>query len=132
MNIVALKGRLSKEPSLKYTQNGLSVCSISIAVERTVKKDSEKKVDFITCNAWGKRAEFISKYFSKGQPIAITGSIQNRSWDDENRQRHYSTEVLIDTAEFAGEAPHKRSDADESNVNEEGFYPQGEDDVLPF
>ncbi len=132
MNLVVLKGRLSKDPVLRYTAGtGTAVCSFSIAVNRQVKEGQEKRADFFNCNAWGKRGEFVSKYFQKGQPIALSGRLQNRNWKDDNGHMHYSTEVFVDQIEFAGEAPNRKSDADDTN-SQGDFYPIDEDDELPF
>ena len=83
LNIVALMGRLTHTPELKTTQNGTSVCSFGIAVDRTyTPKGEERKADFIDVVAWRQTAEHICKYFQKGSMIAIDGSIQTRSYQD--------------------------------------------------
>ena len=79
MNIVAMVGRLTADPELKQTQNNISVCSFSIAVNRKfTDANGERKADFINCVAWRSTAEFICKYFSKGRNIGLNGSIQTR------------------------------------------------------
>ena len=98
LNKVVLGGRLTSEVELKTTQSGISVCSFTIAVNRKTK--DEQKADFINCQAWRSTAEFISKYFGKGASICVVGSIQTRSWEDQNGQKRYATEVVVDEAMF--------------------------------
>lgn len=100
LNKVVLGGRLTADPELKQTTSGISVCSFSIAVNRRFQKEGEQTADFINCQAWRNTAEFISKYFRKGSSICVTGSIQTRSWTDNNDQKRYATEVVVDEAMF--------------------------------
>ena len=102
MNKVVLIGRLTKDPELRYTpSNNTAVCQFTIAVDRRFKSaDGQSQADFIQIVAWRQTAEFVSKYFTKGSRIAITGSIQTRTWDDNNGARHYVTEVVADDVEF--------------------------------
>ena len=99
-NKVILGGRLTSDPELKQTPQGISVCSFSVAVNRRTKQGEEQKADFINCQAWRSTAEFISKYFKKGSSICIVGSIQTRSWNDNNGNKRYATEVIADEAYF--------------------------------
>ena len=99
MNTVILMGRLTKDTELKATNSGLSVCRFTVAVDR-YSKDGEDKTDFINCVAWRKTAEFIDNYFSKGQRIALTGSIQTGSYTDKDGRTVYTTDVLVDKVEF--------------------------------
>lgn len=101
MNNVILKGRLVADPELRMTQSNISVVRFKIAVDKYV-KDGEKQADFIECNAWRATAEFISKYFTKGQEILIRGSLHNKNWQDSNGVKHYSYEVTAEAAEFCG------------------------------
>lgn len=101
MNNVILKGRLVADPELRQTQSNISVVSFKIAVDKYV-RDGEKQADFIECNAWRGTAEFISKYFTKGQEILIRGAIHNKEWTDKNNVKHYTYEVTADNAEFCG------------------------------
>ena len=99
-NKVILIGNLCADPELKTTQNGISVTSFSLAVGRRKVKDQEPQTDFITVVAWRNTAEFICKYFQKGKPILIVGSLQSRSWTDNNGNKRYATEVVADEAQF--------------------------------
>lgn len=101
MNKVVLMGRLTKEPELRYTpSNNTAVCQFTVAVDRRFKSDNQPQADFIPVVAWRQTAEFVSKYFTKGSRIAVVGSIQTRSWDDNEGKRHYVTEVVADEIEF--------------------------------
>ena len=103
LNIVALMDRLTHTPELKTTQNGTSVCSFSIAVDRTyTPKGEERKADFIDIVAWRQTAEFICKYFQKGSMIAIDGSIQTRSYQDKQGGNRTKVEVLANNVSFCG------------------------------
>ena len=100
MNNVILKGRLVADPELRQTQSNISVTSFKIAVDKYV-KDGEKQADFIDCNAWRGTAEFISKYFKKGQEILIRGSLHNKNWEKDG-VKYYSYEVTAENCEFCG------------------------------
>lgn len=101
MNIAILVGNITRDPELRTTTNGTPVVTFSIAVNRRYKSaDGTYPTDFINCVAWRNTAEFISKYFTKGSKIGIKGTIQSRSYDDQNGQKKYVTEVLVDDAEF--------------------------------
>ena len=99
-NKVILIGNLTSDPELKQTQNGISVTSFSLAVGRRKVKDQEPQTDFINCVAWRGTAEFICNYFQKGKSILIVGSLQTRNWEDQNGQKRYVTEVVVDEANF--------------------------------
>jgi single-strand DNA-binding protein len=100
LNKVVLCGRLTADVEIKQTQSGTNVCSFTIAVNRRFAKEGEQQADFISVVAWRQTAEFISKYFKKGNSICITGSIQTRSWKDQNGNNRYATEVVADEAMF--------------------------------
>lgn len=103
MNKVCLIGRLTKDPEVRYTQsNNTMVVSFNLAVNRRfTKENEERQADFISIVAWSKTAEFVSKYFKKGQQVGIAGRIQTRNWDDEQGQKHYATEVIAEEVYFA-------------------------------
>ena len=137
MNKVVLLGRLTKDPEVRYTQtNNIMVASFSLAVNRRFAKEGEQQADFINIVAWNKTAEFCSKYFKKGQQVAVVGRIQTRNYEDDQRQKHYVTEVVAEEAYFADS---KKEGANESilgsstPVNNE-FAPiqNNNTDILPF
>lgn len=152
MNKVILMGRLTKDPEIRYTGTGepIAIARYTIAVNRPYKKDGQAQADFINVVSYRKAAEFIEKYFKKGQMIAIVGRLQVRSWDDSEGKRHWSTEVITDEIHFAGgknengsatqeaAAPQTAPAAPQSGVYptaDSGFYPVDpsiEDDDLPF
>ncbi len=100
MNIVTLIGRLTADPELKHTQSGIAMTRFTVAVDRRVKAGEEKQADFITVVAWRQTAEFVSKYFSKGKRIALTGSIRTGSYTTQDGSKRYTTEVFADNVEF--------------------------------
>ena len=101
MNNVNLIGRLTADPELKRTQSGTAMVRFSIAVDRNyTKQGEEKQADFINCVAWDKKAEFICKYFSKGQKIALTGSIRTGSYTDKDGNKRNTVDVWVDNVEF--------------------------------
>ena len=102
MNNVSLMGRLTADPELKQTYNGVSVLSFCIAVDRPCSKDGNQQADFINIVAWRQTAEFISRYFTKGQMIALEGSIQTRSYEDRQGNKRTAFEVVVDQAHFCG------------------------------
>ena len=102
MNKVILVGRLTKDPELRTTTSGVSVCSSTVACDRRfVKQGEERKADFINCIAWRQGGEAIAKFFTKGNRIALEGSIKTRTWQDAEGKNRYATEVVVDQWEFA-------------------------------
>ena len=99
-NLVVLTGRLTADPELKKTPNGISVTTFSIAVSRRYRAGEETQADFITIVAWRQTAEFITRYFKKASSICVVGKLQNRSWTDHNDVKHYATDVVADEAYF--------------------------------
>ena len=102
MNRVILIGRLTKDPDLRFTPNGVSVCNVTLAINRPRTKDGREEADFIPCTIWGKGAENLAQYITKGRQIAVEGRIQTRNYDDDQGKRHYVTEVVADRVEFIG------------------------------
>jgi single-strand DNA-binding protein len=101
LNVVVLTGRMVADPELKSTNNGTSVCSFKIAVDRRYKAGDEKQADFINIVAWRSSAEFVSKYFKKGQAIAVEGSIQTRNYQDKDGNNRTAFEVVASNVQFA-------------------------------
>lgn len=102
LNVVALLGRLTADPELRRTPSGVSVTTFTVAVNRSyVKQGGERQTDFIDVVAWRNTAEFVSKYFRKGQMIAVQGSIQTRSYEDKQGNKRKAVEVLADNISFA-------------------------------
>lgn len=99
-NKVILMGRLTADPELKQTQSGTAVTSFNLAVDRKYSKSEEKKCDFITVVAWRQAAEFICKSFTKGQAMLVCGELQTRSWEDQQGNKRYATEVVVNEVNF--------------------------------
>ena len=105
-NKVILIGNMTADPELKQTTGGISVCSFSIAVNRRFARaeQGQQNVDFINIVTWRQQAEFVSRYFRKGNPILICGQLQTRSWNDGQGQKRYTTEVVADEVSFVASA----------------------------
>lgn len=144
LNCVTLMGRLTAEPVLKVTPSGKDVCSFSIAVDRSFSSDGQRKADFINIVTWENCARFVSTYFKKGQMIALTGSIQTRSYEDKSGSKRTAFEVLAKEVSFCGSkaegegakaAPKKAEPVKSgyySNATPEDFESIGDDEDLPF
>ncbi len=132
-NKVILVGNLTTDPELKQSTSGVSVCSFNIAVNRKMAKNNE--CDFITIVAWRQTAEFVCKYFKKGQPILVCGSIQTRSWKDNKGNNRTAVEVVADEVSFVG---HKESSQVAAPTyqpyipNSQNFEEIHGDESLPF
>lgn len=143
-NKAILIGRLTADPELKQTGTGIHVTGFSIAVDRRFSKDGERKADFINITAWRQQAEFVCKYFHKGDPIGIEGSIQTRNYEDKTGAKRTATEVVADNVFFvggkgsnAGGAQQRRPEMDAapvafSNGAASDFEEVETDDDLPF
>ena len=136
MNIVALFGRLTKDPILTYTQSGSSVAKFTLAVDRRFKSEGQPTADFLNCVAFGKTAEFIEKYFHKGDPIGVFGRIQTGSFTNNEGQKIYTVDIVVEQAEFSLSKPGAQSAPAqaETAVKNEGFMeiPEGAGETLPF
>ena len=122
LNLIVLQGRLTKAPELRKTQNDNAVCTFILAVDR----DRDRgKADFVKCVAWRHTAEFISKYFDKGQMAIITGTLQSRDWTDKGGNKRIEWEVQVDMVNFAGE---KKT----ADVTATEFEEVADDGDLPF
>ena len=147
-NKVILGGRLTADPELKQTPNGIPVTTFTVAVNRRSSKAEQRTADFINCVAWRQQAELISRYFHKGSCICIVGNIQVRNWTDQNGQKRYNTEVIVDEVNFVDSASENRGSSAEPAYNPYGgseapafssnkdeapkFEQMVDDDDLPF
>ena len=132
MNKVILVGRLTKDAELRATTSGVAVASFAIACDRRfVKQGEERKADFINCIAWRQSAEAISKFFKKGDRIALEGSIQIRDWQDNDGKKHYVTEVIVEAWEFAQSKTEGAPVTSNTEADLDGFMPVDDED-LPF
>lgn len=137
MNSVQLLGRLTRDPDVRYTDGGSTIARFTIAVDRRFKQEGGETADFISCIAFGKTAEFIEKYISKGVKIALNGRIQTGSYTNKDGVKVYTTDVVVENVEFAES---KNSNMGNSNPTPastgvgDGFMniPDGIDEELPF
>lgn len=142
LNKILLGGRLTADPELKQTQSGISVATFSIAVNRRVRTDNntnnQPTADFFNVTAWRERAEFVTKFFRKGASIFIVGSLQNRSWTDQQGQKRYATDIVADEIYFVdsrAEAPQGETYVPEAYAAPQvapSFEEVKSDDDLPF
>ncbi len=125
-NKVLLIGNVTADPELKQTAGGLSVCSFSIAVNRRFGKDENgnQQVDFITVVAWRQQAEFVCRYFKKGNPILICGQLQVRNWTDNQGQKRYATEVVADEVSFVAPAAQEQSAPTQKAPTQQSYSPE--------
>lgn len=137
MNRVILMGRLARDPEIRSTQSGVSVCNFTVACERRIKDHDgnwTSNADFIPCVAWRQQAEFVNRYFSKGDRILVSGSIQPRSWEDDKGNKRYATEIVVQEVEFCeSKKDGEHSEDGEPVKRQETFVRSPEDDYsLPF
>lgn len=135
-NKVILVGNMTSDPELKQSTGGVSVCSFSIAVNRKMAKNNE--CDFITIVAWRQTAEFVTRYFKKGNPILVCGSLQTRTWTDNQGNKRYATEVVADEVSFVSnnssntEAKAQPYTPSAYTTNNQNFESIPNDGTLPF
>ena len=127
-------GRLVADPEIRHTPNDIAVTSFTIAVDRSyVKSGAERQADFIDIVAWRATAEFVCKYFRKGQMIAVQGSIQTRSYTDKDGNKRKAFEVLAEKVDFADSKQEKTGSTDTQYTPESGGFEEIMDDGdLPF
>ena len=125
LNKVFIMGRLTNTPELKTTGSGVSVCSFSVACNRP-KHGETQLTDFIDCVAWRGAAEFITKWFSKGDPIVIDGKLQTRTYEDKNGNKRKAVEVIVDEVHFS------MGKGKEKSPEQDGGFADVPDEELPF
>lgn len=128
-NQVIAYGRLTANPECRQTTNGNAVCSFTIAVDRPKTKDGNQTADFIKCNCWNKTADMVSKYFSKGKPIMVTGRLQNNDYTDQNGIKHYSYVVLVNNVGFSINDNSQNQSVEGANRGYQQNYPPRPDSV---
>lgn len=132
LNRVILMGRLTADPKWKETPNGVSVTAFTVAVDRNYSgKNRERQTDFINIVAWRNTAEFICRSFTKGQMIALEGSIQTRNYEDKNGNKRTAVEVVVSNVSFCGDKRKEASSAAFGGIDESAFEEISDDD-LPF
>ena len=116
-NKVIIMGRLTADPEAKQTQSGTAVTSFTLAVDRRYNSGEDKKCDFITVVAWKNTAEFICRYFKKGQAMLVCGELQTRSWEDSKGNKRYATEVVAVEVSFCESKKESEGTSYSSNQN---------------
>ena len=137
MNKTILMGRLVRDPETRYTtgNNAMAVTRYTLAIDRMYKKDGEQTADFIPCIAFNKSAEFAEKYFRKGLRVLISGRIQTGSYTNKDGQKVYTTDVIVESQEFADGKQGGETSGNSNYANDDGFMPVSDnmdDDGLPF
>ena len=130
MNIIAIKGRLVRDPEIRQTQSGVSVTNITVAVDRSYSAGGEKQTDFFDCVFWRQGAEFVSKYFKKGKEIIVTGEMQSRKWQDKEGNNRISWEIQNSHAEFCG-GKGENTQQEKQNVSDYAVVDDSSEDI-PF
>lgn len=127
LNRIILMGRLTADPELRQTTNGVSVATFCLAVERNYQgQNGQRQADFINCVAWRQTAEFICRYFCKGRMIAVEGSLQSRKYEDKTGAKRVAFEVIVDQAFFAGDRGQDASQAGKQAQAMQQANPAGE------
>lgn len=117
-NRVILMGRLTRDPELRQTPGGISMCRFSVAVDRQyAKQGEERQADFFDVTAWRNTADFVCKYFAKGKMIHIEGRLQNNNYTDQNGVKHYQNVVIADSVSFCGDKTGQRDAASDPPPN---------------
>lgn len=142
MNSVQLVGRFTRDPEIRYTDGGSTIARFSLAVDRRFKSENGPTADFPNCVAFGKTAEFIEKYFHKGMRMGCQGRIQTGSYTNNDGQKVYTTDVVVENCEFVESKGSQQSEettegfgaADNASADADGFMyiPDGVDEELPF
>ena len=130
MNIIAIKGRLVRDPEIRQTQSGVSVTNITVAVDRSYSAGGEKQTDFFDCVLWRQGAEFVGKYFKKGKEIIVTGEMQSRKWQDKEGNNRISWEIQNAHAEFCG-GKGENTQQEKQNVSDYSVVDDSAEDI-PF
>ena len=141
-NKVILVGNLVADPELKTTPSGVSVTRFRIAVGRRFTRAGEQaQTDFFDIVTWRQTAEFVARFFTKGRPILVSGSLQNRNWTDNNNVKHYATEIVADEISFVDRKadgapmagmPQNNIPTYSTPTADSGFEDLSADDELPF
>lgn len=133
MNRAILIGRLTKEPELRNTTSGTSVCTFTLAVDRRFKQEGQQQADFISIVAWKGQADNCAKYLHKGSQVGVCGSLQTRTYDAPDGSKRYVTEVNAEEVQFLGSRSNEAENG--SILSQNGFVSQMtpvEDEDVPF
>lgn len=141
LNFITIHGRLARDVELRQTQNGVAVCSFSVAVDRNYQQNGERQADFFEVVAWRGLAEMIAKYFGKGKEIVVYGEMQSRKWQDKEGNNRISWEIMANGVDFCGTKSDGNSNgvgntvgnaSNEPNKVDLSDYEEVNTDDLPF
>lgn len=136
MNNVSLVGNLTRDPELRMTQSGISTCTFTVAVNRPKSKDGVQQADYIPIVTWRAIAETCAKYLAKGRKVAVTGSIQTRSYDAKDGSKRYVTEVIASNVDFISPRNTQNeslyASSDPVGAPDANGFTEVDDDELPF
>lgn len=136
MNKTILQGRLTRDPEMRYTQGGIAVASFTLAVNRRyTKQGEERQADFFNITTWNKTAEFATNYLKKGQQVSIIGRLQNRSWEDNQGQKKYATDIIAEEVYPIWNKTNENEKLDDFNTQTTSYIPEDnflKNDDLPF
>lgn len=127
LNVVTIVGRLTRDPELKQTSAGKSVCKFSVANNRSYA--GKESVSFFNCACWGKGGEILAQYLRKGSPVGLVGRLECRTWEGSDGRKQYATEIVVHDFQFLGKNDDKKSGAPEPEVPR-GEFP--DEDDIPF
>ena len=135
-------GRLTADPETRWTPAGMQVVKFTVAIDRIPYKNGEKKADFVSCTAFNKTAEIVSRYFAKGKMIAVEGNLQNNNYTDQNGVKHYGMQILVNSVNFCGDRQQTIQQAPQQTYNNKApqfvsnaqgaGVPSGLDDLAGF
>lgn len=132
LNKAILMGRLVRDPDMRRTQSNTAVASFTLAIDRDRKdQNGGRQTDFIDCVAWGKQADFVCQWFTKGMMAVVCGRVQSRNWQDKNGNKRTSIEVNCEEVTF-GETKKSREQGGASRAGSDNFEELGDDDDVPF
>ncbi|NLN48060.1 MAG: single-stranded DNA-binding protein [Clostridiales bacterium] len=133
MNKVAIVGRLTRDPEIRYaSDNQLAITRFTVAVDRIFKKEGQPTADFLPVVVFGKNAENCHKYLGKGRLVSVAGRLQSRTWDDQDGKRRYSYDIIADEVNFLDRGGDPRPQPTMENTGDDDFHPVEEEDDLPF
>ena len=131
MNKIIITGRCTRDPELRTMQDNVSVCTVTVAVDRRPDRNGERHADFIPCVFWRSQAEFVARYFTKGSRIAVSGRIQVRTYEDSNGNKRTTTEIVADDVEFVDPKQTTGQQDDRMTARQSAITPDS-DISLPF
>lgn len=122
LNHIVIMGRLTRDPELRRTGSGVAVASFTVAVDRDFAQNGQKETDFLDCVAWRQTGEFVSKYFTKGRMIVVSGRLQIKSWTDKDGNKRKSAEIVADNCYFGDSKQSAEGGTTGSYGSQSGLY----------